>query len=98
MAEAIRARAALALAISLAGAGPIRAQSVDVAYGLWNGDALAVFWSAGYRRALMGPVDYSVALTHLDDHRSPLNRTQTGVELSVGLWRDGSGPYGLVGT
>lgn len=100
MPETIRARVIVAVVTWLASAGSLGAQApaVDVTYGTWMADSPALLWSAGYRRAFMGPIDYSISLTHLDDHRSSFNRTQTGAEISVGLWRDGSGPYGVVGT
>ena len=77
--------------------GFLRAQasSLDVSYGAWYSDTLAYLWSAGITRPLFSPFDYGVSLTHLDDHRSPFNRTQTGGELSLGIGRDGSGPYAL---
>lgn len=91
---------ALAMAVAgLAYASPARGQAgaLEVAYGGWKSDDISILWSAGYRRTLAGRFDYSVALSHLDDRRSFFDRTQTGAELSVGIGRDGAGPYAVVG-
>lgn len=91
---------ALAIAIaSLADASSAfcQAGALEVGHGGWKADSISMLWSAGFRRTLAGPIDYSIALSHLDDRRSLLDRTQTGGELSMGVGRDGSGPYAVAG-
>jgi len=73
-------------------------RSLDFIYGAWYHDTVATMWSAGYVAPLLGPLSYGIALAHVDDHQSLLNRTQTGADFSVGLGRNGSGPFLAVGT
>ncbi|MBI4419213.1 MAG: C40 family peptidase [Gemmatimonadetes bacterium] len=70
-----------------------QARGLDVTYGTWRHDTLATVWTTGYFAPLLGPLDYGLALSHLDDRRSPSNRTQTGADVSVGIGRDGKGLY-----
>ena len=70
-------------------------RTIEASYGAWHGDSIAVIWSAGYTAALPGPLDYGIAFSHIDDHRSPLNRTQSGGEFSLGIGRQRPGPYAV---
>ena len=92
-----RALAVLTPSLAFALSAGAQSRALDFSYGLWRVDSRSITWSAGYRMPLVGPIDYSLSLSHLDDHRSPLDRTQTGAELTVGLWRDGSGAYAVGG-
>jgi cell wall-associated NlpC family hydrolase len=75
-------------------ANTARAQTnLDLSLGAWDGGTRATRWSAGYSSRLLGPIDYGLAVTHLDDHRSPLDRTATGGEFSIGVRRLQPGPY-----
>ncbi len=78
-------------------AGPLEAQApgIDVLYGRWWGDSGTSVYSAAYVRPALGPISYGLGVIHIDDRLSPLNRTQTGGELTVGLGRQGSGPYSI---
>src|SRR5690242_14463968 len=69
--------------------------ALEFGYGAWKPGSVSTTWSAGYRARLMGPFDYSLALAHVSDRSSPIDRTQTGLELSLGIRRDGSGAYGV---
>ncbi len=89
-------QSAWALALGLLAAPPlVRAQGtgLDFTYGRWWPDSTALIYSVGYHHALLGPLDWELAVAHLDDSRSLLDRTQTGAELTLGLGRDGRGPY-----
>jgi cell wall-associated NlpC family hydrolase len=95
--ESIVRRSALLATTALLCAGPLQAQRAAVAfsYGRWWRDEPAVQYGLTYHRSLLGPVDFSVGAFHLDDSRSPLDRTLTGGELALGVGRLGSGLYGL---
>ncbi|HWP36883.1 MAG TPA: C40 family peptidase [Gemmatimonadales bacterium] len=56
---------------------------------------MAITYSAGYHDRLFGPLDFGIALTHLDDTRSLFDRTATGLELLAGLGRSGRGLYAV---
>jgi cell wall-associated NlpC family hydrolase len=93
-----RAAALLAVA-ALIGAYPLSAQDgIDIRYGRWWLDTPAETYAAAYHAPLLGPFDYGLGGYYLDDSRSPLDRTQTGAEVSLGLWRDGSGFYLVAST
>jgi hypothetical protein len=64
----------------------------------WWADSLASTYSAAYHDRLFGPLDFGLGVALLDDKRSPLDRTATGVELSLGLGRSGRGPYAVGST
>lgn len=64
----------------------------------WWADSLATTFSAAYHNRLLGPLDFGVGVAHLDDTRSLVDRTATGVELSLGLGRSGRGPYAVTST
>ena len=67
----------------------------DLAIGRWWGDSVSTAYAAAYHDRLVGPLDFGIGVTHLDDTRSPLDRTATGGELTVGLGRSGRGPYAV---
>ncbi|MBI4499753.1 MAG: C40 family peptidase [Gemmatimonadetes bacterium] len=79
------------------GAAALNAQgrALEASYGAWRSDTLAVIWGIGLRSPLPGPLDYGLAFVHLDDRRSPLNRTQSGGEFSLGTDRARTGPYAV---
>lgn len=72
-------------------------RGLDVTYGRWwhGGGGAAESISAAYYRPFLGPLDYGIGFTHLDDSRSVDDRTLTGGELSLALSRDGAGVYGV---
>jgi len=74
---------------------PARAQKsgLDFGYGLWWGDSVSVVYSVSLHRPLLGPIDYGIGATHLRGPSGLDQKRVTGGELSLGLWRDGSGPY-----
>ncbi len=84
-----------ALVLPRASDATAQGRGINVSYGRWwrDGDAAAQTLTLAYYRRLFGPVHYGLGVTHLDDSQSPLDRTQTGGELSLALGRDGSGPY-----
>lgn len=65
----------------------------DFSYGRWYVDSTALSYAVGYYRRLVGPIDWGIALDHLDDSRSPDPENLTGVEVSLGLGRLASGLY-----
>jgi hypothetical protein len=67
----------------------------DFTMSRWRADSVATTYSAGYHDRLWGPLDFGIGLAHLDDARSPLDRTATGVEISAGLGRSGRGLYAV---
>ena len=85
------------VALALGLPHPLAGQTLGLSAsaGIWRHDTLAVITSAGYVSPLWSPLDYGIALTHVNDHRSLFDRTQTGGEFSLGLGRDGSGFYVL---
>lgn len=86
-------RVLLASLVLLFGPALLAAQSLDAASGVWDSDALAFYSSAGITSPLWAPLDYGVSVFHVEDHRSLVDRTQTGAEISLGAGRDGSGFY-----
>ncbi|HXV85978.1 MAG TPA: C40 family peptidase [Gemmatimonadales bacterium] len=67
----------------------------DLAVSRWWGDSAATAYGAAYHNRLLGPLDFGLGVTHLDDTRSLLDRTTTGAEVTVGLGRSGRGPYAV---
>jgi hypothetical protein len=67
----------------------------DFTMSRWRADSVATTYSAGYHDRLWGPLDFGIGLAHLDDARSPLDRTATGLEISAGLGRSGRGLYAV---
>lgn len=91
--------AGLVAVTALTGAHTLSAQDgIDITYGRWWLDGAAEIYSVAYHHPLFGPFDYGLGGYHLDDSRSALDRTQTGGEVSLGLWRDGSGLYFVAST
>jgi cell wall-associated NlpC family hydrolase len=68
----------------------------DVGYGVWLHDSVSVVYTVSIHRSLLGPFDYGIGATHLRGPEATDRRQVTGGEVSLGLWRDGLGPY-LVG-
>lgn len=89
--------AVLLLVCSAVPAAQAQLGTFEASYGGWKADPVSVIWTAGFRRPLTGPLDYSLSLSHLDDRATLNDRTQTGADLSVGWSRDGSGPYAVAG-
>jgi len=89
--------AALLGALSLAAPTRASGQGVgfDFAFGLWWHDATAHLYTATYRGPIFGPVQYGLGAYHLDDSRSPLDRTNTGGELSLGIGARQRGLYAV---
>lgn len=83
-------------ALALAGAAPLSAQGgFDVSYGRWWLDQPAQVYTLAYHAPLLGPLEYGLGGYHLDEGASLTDRTQTGAEVSLALWRSGSGPYAV---
>jgi len=74
---------------------PAQHAGFDLAAGRWWGDSVATAYSAAYHNRLVGPLDLGLGVTHLDDTRSLLDRTATGLEVTLGLARSGRGPYAV---
>ena len=81
-------------------AGSLSAQgrSIDFTYGRWWRDDPAVSYTVALRRPLLGPFDLGLGVSHLDDSRSTIDRTQTGADVSIGLGRSGTGLYLVAST
>ncbi|HEX9729833.1 MAG TPA: C40 family peptidase [Gemmatimonadales bacterium] len=83
---------------SVSAAAQAQGPTFEAGYGFWwTGDSTSVVFSAGYTRRLFGPFGYGIGFTHLDNTRSIDDRTLSGAELSLSMFRDGSGPY-LIGS
>ena len=65
----------------------------DATYGRWWADSASTLYGVGYHRSLMGPIDWGVGVTHLDDARSFADRTQTGADFSLGFGRTDGRAY-----
>lgn len=89
--------AALLGALSLAAPTRASGQGVgfDVAFGVWWHDATAYLYTATYRGPIFGPVQFGFGGYHLDDSDSPLDRTTTGGELSLGAGARRRGLYAV---
>ena len=83
----------------LAAVPPVYAQrqGIDVTYGRWWHDSVAVALTAAYYRHLFGPFDYGLGVTHLRELAGAGEERSSGGELALGLFRDGSGPYLVAG-
>lgn len=92
----------LTLLAALAALTPLDARNlagqdrgIDFTYGRWwHGDP-AVAYSASLYRPFLGPLDYGLGVTYVDDSRSLVDRSQTGVEISLAAGRRGAGLYGI---
>lgn len=89
--------AVLLSAFGLAAPSPASGQGtgLDFSFGLWWHDATAHLYTATYRGPIFGPVQYGLGAFHLDDSRSPLDRTTTGGELSLGIGARRRGLYAV---
>lgn len=67
----------------------------DFTYGRWLRDPATLTYTLGVYSGLLGSLDYGIAIHHVDDTRSTLDRTLSGGEVSLGFRRDGHGPYGV---
>ncbi len=88
--------AALAAAL-VAFAPPLAAQGsgLDFTYGRWwHGDP-AVAYGVSLYRPLLGMLDVGFGLSYLNDSRSLIDRSQTGVEVSLAAGRRRAGLYGV---
>ncbi len=81
-----------------AGSLNAQARSIDFTYGRWWRDDPAVTYTVALRRPLLGPFDLGLGVSHLDDSRSTIDRTQTGADVSIGLGRSGTGLYLVAST
>jgi hypothetical protein len=99
MFKSIPLRIRLFIVSLMVATAPLSAQGrgFDLAYGWWWHDSVTVTSSLSYFKGLLGPASYGLGLTHLRDTYADENR-QTGGELSLGLWRGGSGPYVVAAT
>jgi hypothetical protein len=79
-------------------AASAQTRSLDAFYGLWHPGTVARMSAAGFTTGWIGPFDVGFSLIHLDDRPSPVDRTQTGLELSLGAGRNRTGPYVLGAT
>jgi len=88
----------IAALYSLAVMSPAHAQknAFDVGYGVWLHDSVSVVYTVSIHRSLLGPIDYGIGATHLRGPAGADRKQVSGGEVSLGLWRDGAGPY-LVG-
>ncbi len=71
-------------------------RGVDVSYGRWLPGSGAVSYSATYYRPVVGPLDYGLGVSRLEDLDVADNRSLTAGEVSLGIGRDGHGAH-LVG-
>jgi hypothetical protein len=74
---------------------PLLAQQsgFDATYGGWWPDSSAILYSVGYHSPLLRPLDWGIAVVHVEDTRLVADRTQTGADVSLGLHRTGRGLY-----
>ena len=85
----------LVLVPSIAGVARAQHGGFDFTVGRWWPDSTATVYAAAYHTQLAGPVDFGLGIALLDDSRSPLDRSATGPELTIGLGRSGRGPYAV---
>ncbi len=87
-------RLQLPIALIAVAIAPLSAQNsgFDFTYGRWWHDSASVAYSMSYFTDLIGPVSYSIGLTHSQLTQGERTR-QTGGELTLGMWRDGAGLY-----
>ncbi len=75
--------------------------ALDVSYGRWwhRSGGYSETYAATWQRALIGPFDYGLAVTHLNETSSAIDRSQTGgqVSLAVGGRRPGLYAIGAFG-
>jgi cell wall-associated NlpC family hydrolase len=82
-------------ASSAATLSSIQAQNagLDLGFGLWWSDSVSTIYSVALFRPLLGPFDYGLGLTHLQGPSGNENQRITGGEISLGMFRNGAGPY-----
>ena len=84
------------MVLTIAAAAPLAGQiGFEAQYGRWWHDTPATTFTAGLYGPFLGPISWSLGVTHLDDHLSATDRTQTGAAAGLGLFRDGRGVYGV---
>ena len=66
---------------------------LDLGFGMWWTDSVSNIYSVTLQRPLLGPFDYGLGLTHLHVPSDTNDHRITGGEISVGLFRNGAGPY-----
>ena len=92
----MRQHVLLIAAVSFLGSSAMlegQSRGVDLNAGRWFADSGGVIGTAAYYRHLFGPIDYGVGLTFLLSEGLQETLQQTGGELTVSIWRNGSGPY-----
>lgn len=94
-AQTLVSRARLLVLLGFLGPSAAVAQGrgIDLTYGRWWNGAPADLYAASYYRPFIGPFDYGLGLIHLDDSRSPVDRTQTGGDASLSVGRRAGGLY-----
>ena len=84
---------AAVICLVLPTSGKAQTTGLDFGYGLWWTDSVSVVYSVALHKTLLGPIDYGIGATHLRGPTGADRNIVTGGELSLGLWRDGSGLY-----
>lgn len=71
--------------------------ALDVSYGRWwhRSGGYSETYAATWQRALLGPFDYGLAVTHLNETSSAIDRSQTGGQLSLTLGGRRRGLYAI---
>jgi cell wall-associated NlpC family hydrolase len=71
-------------------------RGLDFSYGRWwRNETVGETYALTYYRPWVGPFDVGIAAIHLDDRASPLDRTQTGGQISLAIGREGGGLYAV---
>ena len=66
---------------------------LEFGVGIWFSDSASTIYSFSLQRPLLGPFDYGLGVTHLQVHGGTEDQRLTGGEVSLGLFRNGVGPY-----
>jgi cell wall-associated NlpC family hydrolase len=71
--------------------------ALDVSYGRWwhRSGGHSATYAATWQRALVGPFDYGLAVTHLNETGSAVDRSQTGGQVSLALGGRRAGLYAI---
>jgi len=87
----------LAAAMLLAVWSPGKAQETTIAAsaGPWFSDTASSVYSLALYKPFIGPFDYGIGISHLTASSGAESRLVTGGEVSVGLFRQRPGPYGV---
>ena len=74
-----------------------QAGALDVSYGRWwhRAGGYSETYAATWQRALIGPFDYGLAVTHLNETNSAVDRSQTGGQLSLAVGGRRTGLYAV---